>query len=258
MTSDTPGESLADRVAEAALEIDASVLMDIVEVTRSVPNPRSARRTIEQRVSGPTGALIQEVFGDGDDVEIATVALEAAALAASAVRSELGKTTTIWTGPNVASLPVRPTRQAVLQLIARARKALTLVTFAGYDIDQLVEALESARKDHGVAVRIILETSLDSGGKMAGDPAAAFGNLPKAVPVYRWPAVNRGLSGASMHVKTVIRDSVDILVSSANLTGAALDRNMELGLLVEGGPIAATVDRHFDELIEADVLVRMA
>jgi phosphatidylserine/phosphatidylglycerophosphate/cardiolipin synthase-like enzyme len=54
-----------------------------------------------------------------------------------------------------------------------------------------------------------------------------------------------------MHIKTVIMDRRAILVSSANLTGAAMDRNMELGLLVEGGRVPETVDRHIDELIEA-------
>jgi cardiolipin synthase A/B len=60
-----------------------------------------------------------------------------------------------------------------------------------------------------------------------------------------------------MHVKTVIMDREAILVSSANLTGAAMDRNMELGLLVEGGHLAETVDRHFDELIEAEQVIRV-
>lgn len=60
-----------------------------------------------------------------------------------------------------------------------------------------------------------------------------------------------------MHVKSVIQDRQAMLLSSANLTSAAFDRNMELGLLVAGGTLPERVDRHFDELIETGELVRV-
>ncbi len=88
----------------------------------------------------------------------------------------------------------------------------------------------------------------------ASDPSKAFRNVPKAVPVYRWPREKRGEKGGIMHVKTVIQDRRAMLLSSANLTGAAFDRNMELGLLIEGGNLPDRVDRQFDELIEAEQL----
>lgn len=58
-----------------------------------------------------------------------------------------------------------------------------------------------------------------------------------------------------MHVKCVVRDRCEILITSANLTSAALDRNMELGALIESGSVAAVVERHFDDLIDARILV---
>lgn len=257
MTTKGVDRSLAARAAAVALDVDTALLGEVIEALVGASDARSAHRIIEQRTSGSVSRRLREVFEGRDDAREAVIAIDAAARAVALVQAELGRTTTVWTGPSVASLPVRPIRQTVLQLIARARRCLTLVTYAGYDIEELVAALEQARKDYGVAVRLILETSADSGGRVTVDPAVAFGNLPKAVAVYRWPASSRGPSGGSMHVKTVIRDSEDILVSSANLTGAAMDHNMELGLLVEGGRIAGIVDRHFDELIEAEVLVRV-
>ena len=44
------------------------------------------------------------------------------------------------------------------------------------------------------------------------------------------------------------------LVTSANLTGAALGENMELGLLVKGGSAPRRLSRHFMGLIDAGVL----
>jgi cardiolipin synthase A/B len=105
-----------------------------------------------------------------------------------------------------------------------------------------------------VSVRVILETREDSLRQQGPEAAEALKHLPLAVPVYRWPKEGRGPTGASMHVKCVVRDRVEALISSANLTSAALDRNMELGLLVEHGDVARVVEQHFDDLIDGGVL----
>jgi phosphatidylserine/phosphatidylglycerophosphate/cardiolipin synthase-like enzyme len=44
-------------------------------------------------------------------------------------------------------------------------------------------------------------------------------------------------------------------VSSANLTGKAMERNMELGVIVRGGSVPARIASQFDRLIATDVLV---
>ena len=62
-----------------------------------------------------------------------------------------------------------------------------------------------------------------------------------------------GPSGV-LHAKAVVADDELVLVTSANLTEAALDRNIELGLLVRDRALAATVSRHFGVLIERGLL----
>ncbi|MFZ4630002.1 MAG: phospholipase D-like domain-containing protein [Blastocatellia bacterium] len=52
----------------------------------------------------------------------------------------------------------------------------------------------------------------------------------------------------------VVDDEV-VCVTSANLTEAALDRNIELGLLVRDQALAASITRHFGLLIEPGRLV---
>jgi phosphatidylserine/phosphatidylglycerophosphate/cardiolipin synthase-like enzyme len=44
-----------------------------------------------------------------------------------------------------------------------------------------------------------------------------------------------------------------MLISSANLTGHAMTLNMELGLLVHGGPLPAQVETHLERLVERGV-----
>lgn len=252
----TDPADLASRAAAAAMHLEDDALAAIVEVLRGTEDSAQALRAIERHMAGRASQLVSKVF-EGTDRDLALTVLDAAAQVAARVRAKLGSTTVVWTGPTVRSLPLRPTRQVTMQLIGRARNTLTLVTYASHGIDDLVAELDKARLERDVDVRLILETSDDSGGRV-WDAAVAFGNLPKAVPVYRWPAANRGPDGAIMHVKCVIKDGESILVSSANLTGAAFDRNMELGVLIEGGPIAATIDRHYDELIEAEQIVAIS
>lgn len=57
-----------------------------------------------------------------------------------------------------------------------------------------------------------------------------------------------------LHAKAVVADDELVLVTSANLTEAALDRNIELGLLVRDRALAATVSRHFQVLIDRELL----
>ena len=58
-----------------------------------------------------------------------------------------------------------------------------------------------------------------------------------------------------LHAKAVVVDDESVFVTSANLTEAALDRNIEIGLLVRDHALAASVSSHFRTLIERGLLV---
>jgi cardiolipin synthase A/B len=247
---------LAARTAGLVSTMDLARLGEVVGALRKeATDRRSARRVIERRLRGPQATEMLELFEAGE-FEIVVAALEAACRSVELVRDHLGRTGLVWTGPGSRTLSVRPTRSVVVDLISRSRSSLTLVTYAGHDIADLVQDLDRARLERDVDVRIVLETRLDTLDAKGPDPTMALKHLPLAVPIYRWPKELRGAKGGSMHVKCVVRDRVDALVTSANLTSAALDRNMELGLLVEGGMVAPTIEQHFDDLIDARVLIR--
>ena len=53
-----------------------------------------------------------------------------------------------------------------------------------------------------------------------------------------------------LHAKAVVVDDEAVFVTSANLTEAALDRNIELGLLVRDRALALSVSAHFRALID--------
>jgi len=78
---------------------------------------------------------------------------------------------------------------------------------------------------------------------------------------YEWSAERRisdgGLQGA-MHAKAAIADEQAAFITSANLTGSAIEANMELGLLVRGGSVPRRLARHFRALISMGYLVEIA
>ena len=62
-----------------------------------------------------------------------------------------------------------------------------------------------------------------------------------------------GPSGV-LHAKAVVTDEESVFVTSANLTEAALDRNIELGLLVRDRALALSVSSQFRALIDLGLL----
>lgn len=57
-----------------------------------------------------------------------------------------------------------------------------------------------------------------------------------------------------MHAKAAVADSRIAFLTSANLTEAALEGNMELGVLIRGGTLPALIDRLIDALLESGEL----
>lgn len=180
--------------------------------------------------------------------------LEAASGAAERLRSEQ-QLSVVWTGPPTGHVPVRATAMALLDLIADAKHELLLVSFAAYKVPVLVEAVAAA-VERGVKVRFILDSSTEGGLEV--DAKLAFAALDGLATFYTWPLSRRPIhpSGnpAALHAKCAIADRSRAIVGSANLTGAALNINIELGLAVRRGPVPCRLADHFDALIAAGQL----
>jgi cardiolipin synthase C len=165
----------------------------------------------------------------------------------------------VWTGPTTTEVPVRLTREALIDVIRAAQEKLIIVSFAAYKVEAIVSELTLAA-NRGVGVRLILETDEVGGGTLTVDAADAFSALRKVAQFYVWPADKRPAlehGKASLHAKAAVADDHTALVTSANLTGHALTQNMELGLLVRGGSIPKRLAAHFRQLIARGVLVHV-
>jgi phosphatidylserine/phosphatidylglycerophosphate/cardiolipin synthase-like enzyme len=157
----------------------------------------------------------------------------------------------VWTGPATGMVPIRHTAQVLTGLIDEARDRLFLVSFVAYHVGSVVDALQQAIK-RGVQVRVLLEQSKEHGGNVTVDSFEMLrSNLPGA-HIYEWDKMRAEISPtASVHAKCAVADGVVAFVTSANLSEAAMERNMEVGILVRGGFIPGQLDRHLNALITA-------
>lgn len=202
------------------------------------------------------------VGDDGPDLRAAAAGLSSGELAALLRGAAAGyrhrdnreKIELVWTGPSVHGVPVRSTAAVLTGLVLRAQHSLDLMTYAAYRYEPLLAALRDA-VDRGVAVSVIVETAEANPG-FRGDSAAAFAEVA-GIHLWHWPAPKRGPRRSSLHAKVAVADQREVLIGSANLTGAGAEVNIEAGVLIAGGEVPKRTAEHIRALKESGQLVRL-
>jgi cardiolipin synthase len=149
----------------------------------------------------------------------------------------------VWTGPTTNQVEAQATEHVFLELITGADKRLIVVTYAAREVETVLGALEEAAR-RGVAVIVVCETQLH-GAPFNERVLKRLHQIP-SLQVYGW--MDRQ-DGSSLHAKIVVADGQRALVTSANLTQAAMQRNIEAGVLLEGGTVPARIEAHVLELV---------
>ena len=165
----------------------------------------------------------------------------------------------LWAGPSPSNqIPARRIDQALYDAIGNAKCEILLVTFAAAKIERLTgELLKAAAR--GVKIRLVLEFAQASEGQLSYDALKAFPTgFSSLVEVYQWPVEKRERNKAGkpgkLHAKVALIDDV-ALISSANLTDDAFNRNLEVGVMVRNAKFRETLRRYIDALVEAQHLM---
>lgn len=161
----------------------------------------------------------------------------------------------VWTGPSSELVPTRRTEQALIQVIQTAHERLFLTSFVAYKVDAIVAALERAI-ERGVSISILLERSESDGGGVSNDGISAMKKSLPGAQVYAWDNREDGFLGGKVHAKVAVADDQVCFISSANLTGHAMEKNMEAGVLIEGGAVPKKLHRHLEALVTTKQLQR--
>ena len=171
----------------------------------------------------------------------------------------------VWSGPEVPGLHARDTRRVYEELLGSAERSVWASTYAFFDGPKAFEVL-ARRMDTTPDLRVTLLLNIQ---RKRGDTTAAE-HLVRTFADRFWGADWPGSSrptvyydpraldldgpGGVLHAKAVVTDDEAVFVTSANLTEAALDRNIEVGLLVRDRALAATLSSHFRTLIDERLL----
>ena len=140
------------------------------------------------------------------------------------------------------------------------RLGALLVTFAAAKISRLSDELLKATR-RGVRISLILEFEQTSEGQLSFDALKAFPSaLTSVVEVYQWPVEKRERNQAGrpgkLHAKVAIVDDTALL-SSANLTDDAFNRNLEVGMMATNVEFLRSLRSYFDALVAGKTLVRL-
>jgi len=179
--------------------------------------------------------------------------------------SRVSKPDLVWSGPEVLGLHARDTRRVYEELLGGAERSVLASTYVFFDGPKAFEILARRMDErHGLSVTLLLNIQRKRGDTTAADQlvrrfADRFWNS-------EWPGSARPLvfydpralesegPVGVRHAKAVVVDHEAVFVTSANLTEAALDRNIEMGLFVRDRPLAASVSSHFRGLIDRKLL----
>ena len=226
----------------------------------------------------PTSAALRSVLGDAESAIVVAELLgelgrrglsgQGVAVLLRAVdeaESQSLHPDLVWSGPEVPGLHARDTRRVYEELLSGAQHTLLVSTYAFFDGPRAFEVL-ARRMDEVSGLRSTLLLNIQ---RKRGDTTTTDELVRRFAERFwkmEWPgqvrpqvfydprALEQEFPGGVLHAKAVVVDDEVVFITSANLTEAALDRNIELGLLVRDRALAASVSTHFQGLIDRGLL----
>jgi len=258
-------DQLCAAIDDLIREAPRSWLESVSNELRSWPGGAEGKGLIHrlpQTYNGDVAFKVREIISMAEGA-LSWEALACTISVASTLRRkwEAGaKVDLLWAGPAPPNeIPARRIDQVLYDLIAEARKDVLLVTFAAHKVPRLARELVSALR-RGVRVRLLLEFGSQSQQQLTHDALNAFPEELRAkAEIYFWPLEKReqnvlGKPG-KLHAKVAVVDD-QALLSSANLTDDAFLRNLELGVIFNGGQITKLLRNHIEHLTAAGIITR--
>lgn len=171
----------------------------------------------------------------------------------------------VWSGPRIPGLYARDTRQVYEELLSSAEHSVWASTYAFYDGPRAFKVLADrmeAKPD--IRVKLLVNIQRKRNDTSNGDHVVRrftdhFWN-------HEWPgeirptvfydprSVEPGGPRGVLHAKSVVVDDRSTFITSANMTEAALDSNVELGVFIVDRAFALSVCGYFQGLIDLGML----
>jgi phosphatidylserine/phosphatidylglycerophosphate/cardiolipin synthase-like enzyme len=174
----------------------------------------------------------------------------------------------VWSGDNEDDQGLRDTAMALDEIFERAEKHVLIATYVIRDGKHLFEALANRLRKRS-EIKVDLYVNLLP-NETSTDEHVAVGNFLHEFEHKHWPSdvpqpniyyhpdnLKKGKETVRLHAKCVVADRRWVLVTSANFTEAAQERNIEVGVVLDHPGIAEALVARFTGLRDAHRLRRM-
>ncbi|MBX6311928.1 MAG: phospholipase [Isosphaeraceae bacterium] len=172
----------------------------------------------------------------------------------------------VWTGPEAPGIVNRDTSVVVREMFQSARESVLIAGYAVYQghvvFKELADRMEQIPQ---LDVQMFLDIQRPPHDHSS--PAEIVRLFAERFVRREWPG--RRLPGvyfdprsldtdhekrASLHAKCVVVDKEQAFVSSANFTGAAQTKNIEVGVYLRSSSFARRLAQHFETLADLHLL----
>ena len=236
-----------DRIAAVAIKIESLGSVEQFAMVRPIFGPNVDKSMVSR---------LEANWRNAKGVRSSEVAAALRGASATAVLHERrGSVELVWTGPSTGMVPVRHTEQVLCEVIESSRNRIFLVSFVAYEVHLITKALQDAigRQVH---VDILLESSTDHGGKVSVNSVKTMKETALSANVYVWKKLT-GQQAGVVHAKCAVSDGKLAFITSANLSTAAMERNMEIGVLIRGGHLPEELHKHLEALVKTGMVERV-
>lgn len=249
-------DDLLDAIAALSSLISSEKIRAIAENISHIDDNKSMARLYNVVNTPVAVTIVKQLTMAWQKTSVSSSELAAMLLTASHVYSRATSeqsTELVWTGPTTPFVSARRTEQALLQVISTAERTLFITSFVAYDVSTIVKALNAAN-ERGVIISILLELSQEKGGSLNFDTIEKMRMQVPSAKLYVWHNKDNQYYGGCVHAKVAVADARECFITSANLTGYAMEKNIEAGVLIYGGSIPRQLNEHLFSLIKTKVI----
>lgn len=202
---------------------------------------RAAREVAPDRAAAVGPALVAVVSAFGNSTALAA----ALRVIADAAEDRPEPPVVVWSGPQLEGDSIRTT-DAIVRLIDEAEESILASTYSGSEHAPFVQALRRAAQ-RKVSITVVVDVVLQE------QTARAIARAVPRASVYGYHH-RVGPQAGLQHSKVLVIDGRHSLVTSANLSTAAVERNLETGVLLDDPTVAAAISRRLADLVASEHL----
>ena len=182
--------------------------------------------------------FVKDVFADFKNSESLILAITLLSEIKKLQHEKMISTSLVWTSPIFFHKDADKTDQVITDLLLKAKTSITIVGYAMTSdkyVKEIFKILQQNVNINKINTKFVWEQAEKQkihGKKQPSVKEIIRKNWDEKITFPKIYTYNQDRS--SLHAKVLIIDSKEILITSANLTGRGMTRNLEMGLLHTG------------------------